>query len=232
MSKTLIAYTIHLFTVSGVFLSFLALNAAVNGNITFVFIFLALALFVDGVDGTLARWADVKLYTPKINGEVLDNIIDFLNYVFVPAFVLYTLDFISDDFKLISIFIILSSSCYTFANNDLKTKDYYFSGFPALWNIVLFYFYLVQTSQEVNLVVIILLTIATFIPFKFTHPMRVIEHRKLTIFFLLVWMITSSIMLYQRHYDLYTLDLNYYIWLSSNLYFIYTTLKRTYVEKI
>ncbi|MDA7554354.1 CDP-alcohol phosphatidyltransferase family protein [Gammaproteobacteria bacterium] len=231
MSKTLIAYTVHLFTVSGVFFSFLALNAAVNGNITFVFIFLALALFVDGIDGTLARWADVKLHTPIINGEVLDNIIDFLNYVFVPAFVLYTLDFISDDFKLISIFIILSSSCYTFANNDLKTKDYYFSGFPALWNIVLFYFYLIQTSQTVNLVVIILLTIATFIPFKFTHPMRVVDNRKLTIFFLLVWMITSSMMLYQRYYGLYALDLNYYIWMISNLYFMYTTLKRTYVKK-
>jgi len=101
MSKTLIAYTVHLFTVSGVFFSFLALNAAVNGNITFVFIFLALALFVDGIDGTLARWADVKLHTPIINGEVLDNIIDFLNYVFVPAFVLYTIDFLSDDFNLI-----------------------------------------------------------------------------------------------------------------------------------
>ena len=127
----------HLFTISGVLLSFLALVASIERNLELVFFYLALALFVDGIDGSLARMVDVKRHTPHINGENLDNIIDYLNYVFVPVFVIYWLDFVPADLEIISAFIILAVSCYTFANSNIKTSDFYFSGFPALWNIVI-----------------------------------------------------------------------------------------------
>ena len=87
--KTFPSYLVHLFTVSGVVFSFLALIASIEQNLPLVFFYLALALFIDGIDGSLARKVDVKEHTPNINGEILDNIIDYLNYVFVPAFIVY-----------------------------------------------------------------------------------------------------------------------------------------------
>ena len=135
MSKTLLSYFVHIFTVTGVVFGFLALINAIEQNIPAVFFFLAIALFVDGIDGSLARVVDVKKNTPNINGEILDNIIDYLNYVFVPAFVIYWCNMVPEGLELISISIILIVSCYTFANNNIKTTDFYFSGFPALSNL-------------------------------------------------------------------------------------------------
>ena len=147
MLQKSLAYSVHFFTVLQVYFSYLALVAAVENNLPLVFLYLAIALFIDGIDGTLARWADVKTFASKINGEILDNIIDFLSYVFIPAFVIHSFNFVPSEYSNLVIFIILIVSCYTFANNDLKTKDNYFSGFPALWNIVLLYFYLLDSSQ-------------------------------------------------------------------------------------
>ena len=139
--KVFLSYLVHLFTTSGVLLSFFALVASIEQNLELVFFYLALALFIDGIDGSLARMVDVKRHTPHINGENLDNIIDYLNYVFVPVFVIYWLDFVPAGLEIISAFIILAVSCYTFANSNIKTSDFCFSGFPALWNIVILYFY-------------------------------------------------------------------------------------------
>ena len=125
--KVFLSYLVHLFTISGVLLSFLALVASIEQNLELVFFYLALALFVDGVDGSLARMVDVKKHTPTINGEILDNIIDYLNYVFVPVFVIYWFDFVPERTEIISAFIILVVSCYTFTNTNLKTSDFYFS---------------------------------------------------------------------------------------------------------
>ena len=83
MYNRLLAYAVHLFTILGVYVSFLAIEAAVEKNISLVFLYLAIALLIDGIDGSLARWADVKTYAPKINGEILDNIIHFLSYFFL-----------------------------------------------------------------------------------------------------------------------------------------------------
>ena len=163
--RVFLSYGVHLFTVSGVFFSFLALIASIERNLPLVFFYLALALFIDGVDGSLARRADVKKYTPNINGENLDNIIDYLNYVFLPAFVIYWLDLVPEGMALISVATILIVSCYTFANNSIKTSDLYFSGFPALWNVVILYFYILDTDPFTNLLVIFALSFLTFIPF-------------------------------------------------------------------
>ena len=100
MYNRLLAYAVHLFTILGVYVSFLAIEAAVEKNISLVFLYLAIALLIDGIDGSLARWADVKTFAPKINGEILDNIIDFLSYVFIPAFVIHSFEFVSNELSL------------------------------------------------------------------------------------------------------------------------------------
>ena len=217
----------HLFTVSGVLLGFLALVASIERNLESVFFFLALALFIDGVDGSLARMVDVKKYTPTISGENLDNIIDYLNYVFVPVFVIYWLDFVPAGTEIISAFIILVVSCYTFANSNIKTSDFYFSGFPALWNIVILYFYILDTDPFVNFLIICFLAIFTFIPIKYLHPFRVKRFRQLSLSVLAIWMITTVLILYFRELNENLIKIAFTFWILSNIYFILLTIIRT-----
>ena len=226
--KVFQSYLVHIFTVSGVFLSFLALTEAIDGNLPLMFFYLAIALFVDGVDGSLARKVDVKKYTPSINGEILDNIIDFLNYVFVPSFVIYWLGLVPKGLELIIAGLILTVSCYTFANNNIKTSDFYFSGFPALWNVVVLYFYILNTDPFTNLIVILILSILTFIPIKYLHPFRVKKLRKTSLSFLLIWMISTVILLYFNNLDETILNISFSFWILTNLYFLLLTIYRTF----
>lgn len=221
----------HLFTISGVLLSFLALVASIERNLELVFFFLALALFIDGVDGSLARMVNVKKHTPTISGENLDNIIDYLNYVFVPVFVIYWLDFVPAGTEIISAFIILVVSCYTFANSNVKTSDFYFSGFPALWNIVILYFYILDTDPFVNFLTICFLAIFTFIPIKYLHPFRVKRFRQLSLSVLAIWMITTVLILYFRELNENLIKIAFTFWIISNIYFILLTIIRTYSKK-
>jgi len=225
--KVLQSYLVHIFTVSGVFLSFLALAEAIDGNLPLMFFYLAIALFVDGIDGSLARRVDVKKYTPNINGEILDNIIDFLNYVFVPSFVIYWLELVPKGLELLIAGLILTVSCYTFANNNIKTSDFYFSGFPALWNVVVLYFYILNTDPFTNLIVILILSILTFIPIKYLHPFRVKKLRKTSLSFLLIWMISTVILLYFNNLDEIILNISFSFWILTNLYFLLLTVYRT-----
>ena len=217
----------HLFTISGVLLSFFALVASIEQNLELVFFYLALALFIDGIDGSLARMVDVKRHTPHINGENLDNIIDYLNYVFVPVFVIYWLDFVPAGLEIISAFIILAVSCYTFANSNIKTSDFYFSGFPALWNIVILYFYILDTDPFLNFFTICLLAIFTFIPIKYLHPFRVKRFRLVSLSVLGIWMVTTVLILYFRKLNENLLEAAFTLWVMTNIYFILLTLIRT-----
>jgi len=227
LSKILLSYFVHIFTVSGVVFSFLALIFAIDQNIPAVFFFLAIALFVDGVDGTLARLVDVKKNTPNINGEILDNIIDYLNYVFIPSFVIYWCDMVPEDLKLISVSLILLVSCYTFANNSIKTSDFYFSGFPALWNVLILYFYLLESSPLINFYIILFFALLTFIPFKYLHPFRVVELRKTSLCMLVLWIITTVVLLYFPESVEVVTNTSFILWCFSNLYFLFITIMRS-----
>ena len=209
----------------------MALVASIERNLELVFFFLALALFIDGVDGSLARMVNVKKHTPTISGENLDNIIDYLNYVFVPVFVIYWLDFVPAGTEIISAFIILVVSCYTFANSNIKTSDFYFSGFPALWTIVILYFYILDTDPFVNFLTICFLAIFTFIPIKYLHPFRVKRFRQLSLSVLAIWMITTVLILYFRELNENLIKIAFTFWIISNIYFILLTIIRTYSKK-
>ena len=225
--KVFLSYLIHLFTVSGVLFSFLALNASIQKDLPLTFFFLAIALFIDGIDGSLARKVDVKQYTPHINGENLDNIIDYLNYVFVPAFVIYWLDFVPSGTELLSALIVLVVSCYTFANNNMKTTDFYFSGFPALWNIVILYFYILNTNPLINFIVICALSVLTFIPIKYSHPFRVLYLRKTTLSVLTVWFFATVLIFYFEDFESSLNKIIFYLWILTSIYFFLLTILRT-----
>tara|TARA_Y100000996_G_scaffold364777_1_gene309187 strand:+ start:370 stop:1068 length:699 start_codon:yes stop_codon:yes gene_type:complete len=225
--KIFLSYLIHLFTVSGVLFGFLALLATIQKDLPLTFFFLALALFVDGIDGSLARKVDVKKHTPHISGENLDNIIDYLNYVFVPAFVIYWLDIVPPGTELLSALIILVVSCYTFANNNMKTSDFYFSGFPALWNLVILYFYILNTNPLLNFIVICALSVLTFIPIKYSHPFRVIYLRKTTLSILTIWFFTTVLIFYFDDFEDSISKIVFFLWVLTNIYFFLLTIVRT-----
>ena len=221
------AILVHVFTASGVVFGFLALLSAINNNFPACIFWLALALVVDGFDGTLARRYKVDVFTPNIDGAVLDNIIDFFTYVIVPVFMIYNFNFLSNTFALPISFLILLVSCFTFINKDLKTEDYYFTGFPALWNMLVLYLYILESSQLTNLITIIFLCIMTFIPMKFVHPLRVVHLRKTSITMVLLWCITTVYILISGVEN----QIVFYTWVLVNLYFLYSTVHRTFFAK-
>ena len=222
------SYLVHIFTALGVVFGFLALLATVDGKIPEAFLWLAFALFVDGVDGTLARAVNVKQNTPEIDGAILDNIIDYLNYVVVPVFIFYSLGMAPEPYLLLSCIAILLVSCFTFTNTNIKTDDFYFSGFPAIWNIVVLYFYILESSEFTNFIFVILFCVLTFIPFKYVHPFRVVEFRKITLMITSIWMITTTILLFDLSFSnpIFT-SANFIIWLITNVYFAGTIVFRS-----
>ncbi len=189
-----IAWSVHAFTTFGIVAGFLALVAVLKGDAFTAFVWLGVALFVDGVDGSLARKARVNEYTPNFDGASLDLVIDYFTYVAVPALMIYWFNMVPLDWifsgttwSLIAAVIVMAVSCYTFANVGMKSSDYYFVGFPAIWNVVVLYFYLFSTGAIVNLVTVIALAILTFIPVKFVHPLRVTHWRSITIPMTVLW---------------------------------------------
>ena len=222
------SYLVHIYTALGVVFGFLALLATVDGKIPEAFLWLAAALFVDGVDGTLARAVNVNQNTPEIDGAILDNIIDYLNYVVVPVFIFYSLGMAPEPYLLLSCIAILLVSCFTFTNTNIKTDDFYFSGFPAIWNIVVLYFYILETSEFTNFIFVILFCVLTFIPFKYVHPFRVVEFRKITLMITSIWMITTTILLFDLSFSnpIFT-SANFIIWLITNVYFAGTIVFRS-----
>mgnify|MGYP000333093024 FL=1 len=185
------AWAVHGFTASGAVLGFVAIVSISNNDLVGAFLWLGLALLIDGIDGTLARKIGVLDKTPNIDGSTLDNVIDYLNYVIIPALMIYWFQMVPNGWEIILPAGMFAVSLYTFANMNMKTNDYYFSGFPAVWNIVVLYFYILNTHPIINVIIILFLFIFTFIPIKFVHPLRVKKIRNLTIFCTVLWSATT-----------------------------------------
>jgi phosphatidylcholine synthase len=170
------AWLVHAFTASGAVLAMLALLAVEQQRWTLALAWLALSGIVDGVDGTLARRARVKERLPRIDGDTLDLVIDYLTYVFVPALFIWRAGLVPPGTAPWLAAAILVSSLYVFARTDMKTDDGYFRGFPGLWSVVAFYLYVLQVSPGVGAGVVVLLVIMTFAPIHFVHPFRVRDY--------------------------------------------------------
>ena len=181
------AWAVHGCTAAGAVLGFLAIISIFNNDLVGAFLWLGLALLIDGLDGSLARKIGVTDKTPNIDGSALDLVIDYLNYVIIPALMIYWFQFVPPGWEIYIPAGIVAVSLYTFANINMKTSDYYFSGWPAIWNILVLYFYILGTNLWINLIVIIILYILTFVPIKFVHPLRVKNLRNYTIFATVLW---------------------------------------------
>jgi phosphatidylcholine synthase len=187
---------VHALTASGAVLAFLAFAAMERAEWRSALCWLAVALVVDGIDGPLARLADVKRNTPRIDGNTLDLVVDYLTYVFLPTIFIYRAGLIPAQYALVLVALIQFSSLYHYARLDLKSADNYFVGFPAMWNIVAFYLFLAQPGAAAGAVVVIVLAALTFMPVYFVHPVRVRDFRPWLGIATAVWVITSAALLW------------------------------------
>ena len=177
----------HVFTASGGAVALLALYAAIERDFNAMFAWLGLALFIDGVDGTLARAARVKETAAHIDGEILDLVIDFLTYVLVPMVAVWRSDLMPTQVSFwIGLVVTMASAMY-FADRRMKTQDLWFRGFPALWNVAVFYLFIFRPPALASAATLLVLTGAMFAPIVFIHPMRVRRWRALTILLTGVW---------------------------------------------
>ncbi len=189
------AFSVHVFTASGAALGFLALIAAVRGQWPLMFAWLGLALLVDGVDGAMARRLHVAERLPRWSGDTLDLIVDFVTYVFVPAYAIAASGLLPTLLAIPAGLAIVVSSALYFADKRMKTADNYFWGFPALWNAAAFYLLLLRPGPWITTAVIGALVVTTFIPLPFVHPLRVRKLRALSIMLLIVWSALASVAL-------------------------------------
>jgi phosphatidylcholine synthase len=193
--NNVLAFGVHIFTASGAAIALFALMAAIEHNWTLMFFLLGAALFVDGVDGMMARKLDVAERLPRWSGDILDLVVDFLTYVFIPAFVVLTSGVLPTIAAIpCAVAIIISGALY-FADNNMKTKDNYFLGFPAVWNVPVFYLLLLRPDGWIAAAVIAFLAVATFLPIRFVHPFRVARFRVLTVALLVLWGVLSFVAL-------------------------------------
>ncbi len=193
MTPYLRAYLVHLLTASGAVFSMLAMLAAVDAQWSLMFVWLMVAFFVDGIDGPLARKYHVKKNAPEIDGELLDLIIDYLTYVFIPAFALFESDLLPGWTGWICIIVITFGSALYFADTRMKTKDNSFSGFPGCWNMVVLVMFAIEPNFWIILALVSSLTATMFFPLKFIHPVRTERWRGLSLPIAMVWTILAGI---------------------------------------
>jgi len=181
------AFAVHVFTAAGAALGFAALVAAFERRWTLMFWCLGAALFIDGIDGAFARKLRVADVLPRWSGDVLDLVVDFVTYVFVPAYAITASGLLPPILAVPAGIVIVVTGALYFADRDMKTPDNYFRGFPALWNAVAFYLFVLKPAPWIAAAAIVVLAVLTFVPFKFLHPFRVTRLRAATLVALALW---------------------------------------------
>ena len=186
------AFSVHVFTALGAGMALIAQLEAVREHWAAMFVWLGIALVIDALDGPIARRLDVVRVQPNWSGEVLDLVVDFVTYVFVPAYAITASGLLLPlAAPLLGIGIMVSSALY-FADRRMKAEDNHFRGFPALWNGAAFYLFLLHASPAISSLMVAILIAATFVPFRVLHPVRVVRLRGLTLSLVAVWAVLAA----------------------------------------
>jgi phosphatidylcholine synthase len=189
------AFSVHIFTALGAGIALLALLEAVREHWAAMFAWLGLALVVDAVDGPIARRLDVARVLPNWSGDVLDLVVDFVTYVFVPAYAITASGLLLPlAAPLLGIGIAVSGALY-FADRRMKAADNHFRGFPGLWNAAAFYLFLLHLPPVLSSLGIAVLIVLTFVPFHVLHPIRVVRLRAITLSLLGAWAVLAIVTL-------------------------------------
>src|SRR3981189_2373507 len=189
------AFSVHIFTAMGAGIALIALLEAVREHWAAMFGWLGVALVIDALDGPIARRLDVARVQPNWSGEVLDLVVDFVTYVFVPAYAITASGLcLPLAAPLLGAGIVVSGALY-FADRRMKAADNHFRGFPALWNAAAFYLFLLQLSPALSSLFVAVLIVLTFVPLHVIHPVRVARLRGLTLFLIGVWAVLAIVTL-------------------------------------
>jgi phosphatidylcholine synthase len=191
------AWLVHLYTASGAVLAFLAARAIFLDDYKAAFSWLALQIVVDATDGALARRAQVSTRLPWFDGAKLDDITDYLTYVFVPALVVWKAALVPDEWTVVVASAILLSSAYGFNRADAKTADHFFTGFPSYWNIVAFYLMVARFGRGVNAAILMAFVALVFVPIRYLYPSRTTQWKAATIGLGVLWGALMVLMLWQ-----------------------------------
>ncbi|VEG89971.1 phosphatidylcholine synthase [Legionella spiritensis] len=199
----LVAWGVHAFTASAACFGLLTLIKIYQNDYVQALWFMAIAVVIDAIDGTLARLVKVKSVLPGIDGSLLDNIVDYLNYVITPCFFLFVKpNMLPAGFILPIIIAITITSSYQFCQSDAKTPDHFFKGFPCYWNITVFYMFILNTTMYTNAIILSVLCLLIFVPIKYVYPSRLdylTESRALKVMmhiFSLIYGISSGLILW------------------------------------
>jgi phosphatidylcholine synthase len=196
--RAVAAFAVHVFTAAGAGCALLALVAAVAADWPLMFLWLGLAVVIDGIDGPLARQLKVAELLPHWSGDILDFVVDFTTYVFVPAYAIAAGGLLPPAMALpLGVIVTVTGALY-FADRRMKTADNYFRGFPALWNVAAFYLFLLKPAPWIGALAVVVLAGATFAPIYFVHPVRVPRRRVLNMALLALWAVLAALAL-ARH---------------------------------
>lgn len=190
--NALIALAVHAFTASGIVLAMLAAFAAYSLDWPAFFMWLGLALVVDGVDGPIARKVGVESRLPTFSGAALDFVVDYVTYVFLPALAVATAGFTSIPIALALAGIIVFTSAMYYGDTRMKMKNNAFRGFPVVWNGVVFLYFVFELNQFAVIGITLALSVLTFAPIAFVHPTRVVKWRPLTLVVTLAWFLLAG----------------------------------------
>jgi phosphatidylcholine synthase len=195
--RLVVAWLVHLYTALGAVVAFVSVIFIEQSRFQEVFFLMFLAVVIDATDGTLARAARVKELIPWFDGDRLEDIVDYANYVIVPCLFLLRADLLPPADALWLTALPLVASAYGFCQTEAKTADHFFLGFPSYWNILAFYLYMLKTPLWVNAFSIVIFSLLVFVPIKYVYPSRSPYLRSLTNLFgaawgaLLLWVIFS-----------------------------------------
>jgi phosphatidylcholine synthase len=187
MQITTKALLVHLFTASGAVFAMLAMLAASEEKWSLMFLWLIVAFAVDGIDGPLARKYDVRQNASRFDGVLLDLIIDYLTYVFIPAFALFKSGLLPGWTGWAAIIIITFASAVYFCDTNMKTKDNSFSGFPGCWNMLVIVLFALSPNFWISIALVTALAVSMFLPLKFVHPVRTKRWRVISLPTALLW---------------------------------------------
>jgi phosphatidylcholine synthase len=191
------AWLVHVYTATSAVWALLAAQATTSGNFRSAFLWLFVAVLVDSTDGVLARSARVAERLPHVSGSRLDDIVDYLTFVFVPALIVWRADLVTDAWTLPITGAMLLSSLFGFASDDAKTEDHFFTGFPSYWNIVVLYLVLLGLSPLHNAVILLILSALVFVRIGYVYPTRTKTARRLTLSLCVLWGILMLVLILQ-----------------------------------
>jgi phosphatidylcholine synthase len=192
------AWGVHLFTASGAVWGVLSILAIQHHQYRWLFVWMGLAMFADGFDGFLARRAHTKVYAPELDGGLLDNILDYLNYVIIGSLLVIEVPLVPKGFALAVACLIALASAFQFSQVEAKTDethDYFFKGFPSYWNILAVYLLLLNIDPWVNLIILLTCVVLVFVPIKYIYPTRTKFYRGLNLGVMTIWTLSGLLML-------------------------------------